>query len=170
MIVALKHVKKAAIALLKEFPFLEEDEQEVVVRLQDVATHDVLIDLMKPMKPHLRAIFKNAKAVRALSIAFPHLEPEDAEVAVRLRDKESNEVAIDVMNPLQPPNHVIFKYTKKVTAGKESYRVPTLEIQGGIGTVIWPNGANFAPEALYEIDERPSAQPESVARRRKMGA
>ena len=111
-----------------------------------------------------------AKAVRALSIAFPHLEPEDAAVAVRLRDKESNEVAIDVMNPLQPPNHVIFKYTKKVTAGKESYRVPTLEIQGGIGTVIWPNGANFAPEALYEIDERPSAQPESVARRRKMGA
>ena len=63
MIVALKHVKKAAIALLKEFPFLEEDEQEVVVRLQDVATHDVLIDLMKPMKPHLRAIFKNAKTV-----------------------------------------------------------------------------------------------------------
>ena len=63
VIVALKHVKKAAIALLKEFPFLEEDEQEVVVRLQDVATHDVLIDLMKPTRPLLRAIFKNTKTV-----------------------------------------------------------------------------------------------------------
>jgi hypothetical protein len=63
VIVALKHVKKAAKALLKEFPFLEEDDQEVVVRLQDTETHDVLVDLMKPTQPHLRAIFKNTKTV-----------------------------------------------------------------------------------------------------------
>lgn len=69
-----------------------------------------------------------AKAVRVLTKAFPYLEPFDAEVVVRLRDKETQEVAIDVMKPLQPPYHVIFKHATKVTAGKETYRVPTLEM------------------------------------------
>jgi hypothetical protein len=69
-----------------------------------------------------------AKAVRVLTKAFPHLEPDDAEVVVRLRDKDSKDVAIDVMKPLQVPYNVIFKHTRKVTTGKETYRVPTLEM------------------------------------------
>jgi hypothetical protein len=69
-----------------------------------------------------------AKAVRALIEAFPHLEPDDVEVVVRLRDKDTKAVAIDVMKPLQPPYHNIFKHTKKVTIGKDGYRVPTLEM------------------------------------------
>jgi hypothetical protein len=60
VIVALKHVKKATRSLLKEFTYLEADDQEVVVRLRDQETKDVLIDLMKPTQPHLRAIFKNS--------------------------------------------------------------------------------------------------------------
>ena len=63
VLVALKHVKKATRLLLDEFPYLEADEQEVVVRLRDQETKDVLIDLMKPTQPHLRAIFKNTKTV-----------------------------------------------------------------------------------------------------------
>ena len=63
VIVALKHVKKATRLLLEEFPFLEADDQEVVVRLRDKDTKDVLVDLMKPTRPHMRAIFKNAVAV-----------------------------------------------------------------------------------------------------------
>ena len=43
-------------------------------------------------------------------------------------DKETQEVAIDVMKPLQPPYHVIFKHAKKVSAGKDGYRIPTLEM------------------------------------------
>src|ERR1017187_798968 len=35
VVVALKHVKKATRLLLEEFPFLEADDQEVVVRLRD---------------------------------------------------------------------------------------------------------------------------------------
>lgn len=92
------------------------------------------------------AIRQVAKAVRALTRAFPHLEPDDVEVVVRLRDKESKEVAIDVMKPLQPPYHLIFKHTKKVTAGKESYRVPTLEMA---------LACKFAPMiSLARVDER----------------
>jgi hypothetical protein len=87
-----------------------------------------------------------AKAVRALMKAFPHLQADDAEVVVRLRDKDTEEVAIDVMKPLQPPYHVIFKHTKKVTAGKESYRVPTLEMA---------LTGKFAPRiSLIRIDEK----------------
>ena len=60
VVVALKHVKKATRLLLEEFSFLESDDQEVVVRLRDKDTKDVLVDLMKPTQPHIRAIFKNS--------------------------------------------------------------------------------------------------------------
>ena len=69
-----------------------------------------------------------AKAVRVLIHAFPFLEADDVEVVVRLRGIETKQVAIDVMKPLQPPYHAIFKHAKKVTTGKESYRVPSLEM------------------------------------------
>ncbi|MSU77856.1 MAG: hypothetical protein EXS16_07140 [Gemmataceae bacterium] len=59
LIVALKHVKKATRILTEAFPYLESDDQEVVVRLRDKETSNVLIDLMKPTQLHLRAIFKN---------------------------------------------------------------------------------------------------------------
>lgn len=87
-----------------------------------------------------------AKAVRALTRAFPFLEPEDIDVLVRLRNKESKQVAIDVMKPVQPPNRDIFKHTKKVTAGKESYRVPSLEMA---------LTCKFAPMiSLMRVDEK----------------
>lgn len=87
-----------------------------------------------------------AKAVRALTKAFPFLEPENIEVVVRLRDKESRQVAIDVMKPVQPPNRDIFKHTKKVTAGKEWYRVPRLEMA---------LTCKFAPRiSLMRVDEK----------------
>ena len=87
-----------------------------------------------------------AKAVRVLTKAFAYLEPDDAEVVVRLRDKDTKQVAIDVMKPLQPPYHAIFKHTMKVTAGKESYRVPTLEMA---------LTCKFAPMiSLMRVDEK----------------
>jgi hypothetical protein len=87
-----------------------------------------------------------AKAVRVLTKAFVNLDPDDAEVVVRLRDKDSKEVAIDVMKPLQPPYHVIFKHTKKIASGKETYRVPTLEMA---------LACKFAPMiSLMRVDEK----------------
>lgn len=104
-------------------------------RSQARATEDVVV-----------AARQVAKAVRALTKAFPHLEPDDAEVVVRLRDKETREVAIDVMKPLQPPYHVIFKHAEKVQADKETYRIPTLEMA---------LACKFAPMiSLMRMDEK----------------
>ena len=68
------------------------------------------------------------KAVRELVAAFPELEPEDHEVVVRLRWRSTKAVAIDVMKPIQPPYIDIFKNVKKMSLGKETYRIPNLEM------------------------------------------
>src|SRR5438309_876990 len=68
------------------------------------------------------------KAVRVLLAAFPHLDSEDLEVVTRLRDRETQEVAIDVMKPIQQPYREIFKHTVKVTADKQIHHVPDLEM------------------------------------------
>lgn len=68
------------------------------------------------------------KAVAVLCEAFPHLEPVDLPVVVRLRDQESHEVAIDVMKPVQQPYRDIFHHTHKVKSDRQTYRVPSLEM------------------------------------------
>ena len=49
------------------------------------------------------------KAVRALLMAFPSLEPVDLEAVTRLKDKETDDVLIDVMKPVQQPSKAVFK-------------------------------------------------------------
>jgi hypothetical protein len=68
------------------------------------------------------------KAVRLLTESFPNLEAEDVEVVVRLRDRTSEEVIIDVMKPVQQPYREIFKHTTKVAVKGQEYRVPSLEM------------------------------------------
>jgi len=68
------------------------------------------------------------KAAKALVAAFPNLEAVDLPVVIRLRDKESHDVAIDVMKPLQQPHREIFKHTHRVQSAGLTFRVPTLEM------------------------------------------
>lgn len=68
------------------------------------------------------------KAVKVLCAAFPQLEPVDLPVVVRLRDRETHDVAIDVMKPLQQPYLEVFKHTHSVTSEGVTYRVPSLEM------------------------------------------
>src|SRR5262245_29700692 len=55
------------------------------------------------------------KAVRVLLEAFPDLEAVDLPVVVRLRVQGTEDVAIDVMKPVQQPYCEVFKHTHKVT-------------------------------------------------------
>jgi hypothetical protein len=68
------------------------------------------------------------KAVQVLLTAFPHLEAVDLPVVVRLRERTTQDVAIDVMKPLQQPYREAFRHTHKVSSGGQTYRVPSLEM------------------------------------------
>lgn len=82
------------------------------------ATEDVdLVVALKQVK----------KAVRVLQAAFADLDAEEHEVVVRLRNRQTGTVVIDVMKPIQPPYVDIFKYTHKVVEEGIEYRVPSVE-------------------------------------------
>lgn len=68
------------------------------------------------------------KAVRVLLTAFPNLEAVDLPVVTRLRERGTENVLIDVMKPVQQPYVEVFKHTKRVTSGGQSYLVPSLEM------------------------------------------
>jgi hypothetical protein len=68
------------------------------------------------------------KAVRVLLEAFPHLEAVDLPVAVRLSERGTEDVLIDVMKPTDQPCREVFKHTETVTVEGQTYRVPTLEM------------------------------------------
>src|SRR5262249_54219837 len=68
------------------------------------------------------------KALTALQTAFPHLEPEDHEVVVRLPDPQADRVVIDVLKPVEPLTREALRTTRPVTAGGQTYQIPTLEM------------------------------------------
>jgi hypothetical protein len=68
------------------------------------------------------------KAIKALLDAFKHLEAEDHDVVTRLRDRETQKVAIDVMKQNQQLYRVALKHTHTVTSDGETYKIPSLEM------------------------------------------
>lgn len=68
------------------------------------------------------------KAVQVLTAAFTNLEPVDLPVVIRLRDRQSHDVAIDVMKPLQQPYREVFKNARTVQLEGQAVRIPTLEM------------------------------------------
>jgi Nucleotidyl transferase AbiEii toxin, Type IV TA system len=88
-------------------------------RKEGRATED--IDLVVAQR-HLK------KATQLLCAAFPQLEAIDLPVVIRLRDRATHDVAIDLMKPVQQPYCEAFKHTHTVTEGKQRYRVPSLEM------------------------------------------
>src|SRR5262245_60323377 len=68
------------------------------------------------------------KSVTALTAAFTNLEEDDKPVVVRLRDRDTGAVAIDVMKPNQPVIHAALKHTHTVRSGRLTYKVPSLEM------------------------------------------
>lgn len=68
------------------------------------------------------------RAVRILTETFPNLDPVDLPAVVRLADRETQDVLIDVMKPLQQPCKEVFKHTHKVTSEGQTYRIPSLEM------------------------------------------
>ncbi len=82
------------------------------------ATQDVDVVVMEK---HVK------KATRALVAAFPQLEPVELPVVVRLRDRDSGEVLVDVMKQRELYRET-FKHAQAVSEGGQDYRIPNLEM------------------------------------------
>src|ERR1700677_303276 len=74
------------------------------------------------------AVRQVKKAVKILLEAFADLEAVDLEMVTRLKRKDSDDVLIDVMKPIQQPHREIFKHTVIVEEKGQGYRIPTLEM------------------------------------------
>jgi hypothetical protein len=68
------------------------------------------------------------KALAALLDAYPHLVEEDQEVVTRLRDPQTQKVAIDLMKPTDALYREALKNTRWVENGGQRYQIPTLEM------------------------------------------
>jgi hypothetical protein len=68
------------------------------------------------------------KAVRVLLAAFPWLVADDCGVVIRLRDRESKAVVIDVIKPHEPLFRVALKHTHTVEAEGGTFFIPSLEL------------------------------------------
>ncbi len=100
------------------------------------ATQDV--DVVVAAKHH-------KKATAALLEAFPHLVADDNEVVTRLRDRTTQEVAIDLMKP-NGVYRAAFKHTTEVELKGHKYRIPSLEMALAM---------KFAPMvSLMRVDEK----------------
>jgi hypothetical protein len=68
------------------------------------------------------------KAVRALLEAYPHLEADDQEVVIRLRDPSTKKVSVDVMKTNQPLFSVALKHCEPIQIEKKPCKIPSLEM------------------------------------------
>jgi hypothetical protein len=68
------------------------------------------------------------KATRVLSDAYPHLDAEDHEVVIRLRNRETKKVAIDLMKTNQPLYGVVFQHVVPTSVAGQACLIPTLEM------------------------------------------
>jgi hypothetical protein len=68
------------------------------------------------------------KAVRALLASFPHLEADDQKVVIRLAEKDTKRVRVDVMKTNQPLFGAAFKNVVKIVVEKQPCKVPSLEM------------------------------------------
>jgi hypothetical protein len=76
VLVAARSHKKALTALLAAFPHLQAEDNQVVTRLRDPETRDVLLDVMKPNQPLYHDALKHTHLVESdgLKYLVPSLE------------------------------------------------------------------------------------------------
>ncbi len=109
------------------------------------------------------------KAARALLTAFPHLQADEHEVVIRLRDPETGDVVIDVMKPNQQLFREGLKNTHTVESEGVVYKIPSLEMALAMkfAPMISLNRADKdklqdAHDFMYMIDSNPDINLEKL--------
>lgn len=110
------------------------------------------------------------KALQALLKAFPHLDALDQGAVTRLRDRETRDVAIDVLKPNQQLFRDAFKHTKTITAGGQTYRIPSLEMALAMkfGPMVSPHRRDpdklqDAHDFIYIVESNPDIDLKKLA-------
>jgi hypothetical protein len=99
------------------------------------------------------------KATRVLLAKYPHLEARDEEVVVRLQDRETRSVLIDLMKP-RALYRETFKHTHTVTVRGQRYRIASLEM-----ALAMKFAAMISPNRLEEKRLQDAADFIAVVRR-----
>ncbi len=109
------------------------------------------------------------KATRILLTAFPQLIADDEAVVIRLRDRESRAVVIDLMKPIPSLYAETFKHTHSVEAQGQRYRVPSLEMALAMkfAAMISPNRQDAdkhldAHDFIYMVQRNPAIDMETL--------
>jgi hypothetical protein len=110
------------------------------------------------------------KAIKALTAAFPQLEAEDTEVVIRLRDRDTAEVAIDLIKPRELYRQT-FHHTRTVSEGEQVFRIPSLEMALAMkfAAMVSPNRAvdqvyQDAHDFIVMVKENPELDSEQLHR------
>jgi hypothetical protein len=92
------------------------------------------------------------KATRVLLAEFPHLEARDEEVVVRLQDRESEKVLIDLLKP-RALYRETFKHTHAVSVRGHNYRIPSLEMALAMKFAAMISPARPLPKRLKDASD-----------------
>ncbi len=110
------------------------------------------------------------KATRLLLAEFPHLEARDEEVVVRLQDRESKKILIDLLKP-RALYRETFKHTHAVSAEGHRYRIPSLEmaLTMKFAAMISPNRPEEkklkdASDFILMVKHNPNIDPDTLSR------
>lgn len=140
LVVMARHQKKAVRALLEAFPHLRADDEEVVTRLRDTKTEQVVIDLMKTNQPLYHAAFKNCKQleIEEQTCLIPTLEMAlamkfAAMISLTRADYKKYRDASDFIRMVQV-NETI-----------------DLEKLGELGEIVYPGGGKEVVEKVSQV-------------------
>jgi predicted nucleotidyltransferase len=140
IIVLARYHKKVVRLLTGHFPHLQAEDHETVTRLRDRESNKVLIDVMKPVEPHVKAALKNVTSIEMekVPIKIPTLE-----MALTLK--------------LAPMISLIREYEKKLTDASDFISMvksnPNIDLSklAELGDLVYPGGGKEIVEKVRQV-------------------
>jgi hypothetical protein len=140
VLVGYRQHQKATRALLAAFPHLHADDQEVVVRLSDPESGNVLIDIMKSVQPLHREGLRYTRAVQSEGLAY---KVPSLEMALALK-----------FGPMVSPNRVDGKKRQDAadfTLMVDAHPEIDLETLAELGELVYPGGGKEIVELVRKV-------------------
>jgi hypothetical protein len=140
VLVGYRQHQKATQALLTAFPHLQADDQEVVIRLSDPASGNVVVDVMKSVQPLHREGLRFTEVVEAEGVKY---KVPTLEMALALK-----------FGPMVSPNRADGKKRRDAadfTIIVEQHPDIDLEKLAELGELVYPGGGKEIVELVRKI-------------------